>query len=419
MEIPMRFAALLLLPLFSPRQSTTITITTADDLRSAKSVAIKEVAGKLVVDYEPLTGHRDSIPCADVVEIAMGVPAQAPAAKPESIELVTTAGDTYVGTLGAAEEGAIHIATEGLGPLSFEFKVIDQIRFTANRATWPRSVTTYTKRICDSVFTTSADERKGSLVSAGAKEGIVLFNTRQGKNVTIGLGSTSTILFFRENKQIALPEPPKDLYAMVLLTDGGVVHGKIAALADGSLALTDLLNLKRTIKAASVAGIYFKNGRVVYLSDVKPSQVDENANCIRWRDPLPGDLAFPWQADRSAKGTPLKIRNQSFRKGIGVHAYSALTWNVDGGYSKFQATLGIDDSANDRSPGVPIGNVAFKVLADAKEIFDSGPVTSTDKPRVIALDIAKVKNLTLVVTFGDDGNGQGDHADWALARVIR
>lgn len=415
----MRFTALLLLALLAPQQSATITITTADDLRSAKSIVIKEIAGKLVVEYEPLTGRRDAIPCADVVEIAMGTPAQAPPAKAESVELVTTAGDTYVGTLGDAVTGSINILTEGLGALSFEFKSLDQIRFTANRATWPRTVTTYTKRPCDSLFTTTADEKKGSLDSAGSKDGVVIFSTKLNKNVTVPLASASAVTFFREKKEVPLPEPPKDLYAMVLLTDGGVIQGKITSLADGSLVMTDLLNVKRTIKAASVAGIYYKNGRVVYLSDVKPSQVDENANCIRWRDPLPGDLAFPWQADRSAKNTPLKIRNQSFRKGIGVHAYSALTWNLDGGYTKFQATIGIDDSANDRSPGTPIGNVAFKILADAKEIFDSGPVTSTDKPRVIAMDVAKVKLLTLVVTFGDDGNGQGDHADWALARVIR
>ena len=40
-------------------------------------------------------------------------------------------------------------------------------------------------------------------------------------------------------------------------------------------------------------------------------------------------------------------------------------------------------------------------------------------PIQISVDIKGVKELVLHVDFGEDRSGQGDFADWALARIIR
>ncbi len=396
------------------QQGPTITITTADDSRSAKSIAIKEIAGKLCVEYERLDGKSESLLCSDVVEIAMGTPT-APAVAPATVEVITTVGDSIFGTLGEPGADAVEVTSPGLGKASFPFTTIDQVRFLTNRSTWPTRHLPPKGRNSDSVWTITGDERKGTLQQFSGTKGVDL-ERKDKKVITVSLANAAAAWFAATN-DTKIPEAPKSLYSVILLTDGSSIAGTISSFAGGSFTFSDLYGTPRTVPAASVAGIYYKNGRVVYLSDVAPSSRDENPNYIRTEKPQPGDLSFPAKFDRSVLGEPLKIRGQAFRKGVGVHAFSSLTWKLDKQFVKFQATIGIDDGATKYAP--EIGNVAFKVLVDGAEVLDSGTVTSKDKPRPIVVDVTNKTTITLIVTFGADELSQGDLADWALARVIR
>jgi hypothetical protein len=204
------------------------------------------------------------------------------------------------------------------------------------------------------------------------------------------------------------------------MTDGSEIRGTPKSYGAGGLAFVDLYKTERTVAAGKVAGLYFKNGRVIYLSDLAPFKVDENANYIRAAEPLPGDLSFPWQRDANAgDGGRLRIRGQEFRKGIGVHARSSLTFALEGGFSKFQAVVGIDDHAVRLTGQDPVGNVNFVISGDGKVLERRDGVTSRTAPASLSVDVRGVKELVLLVDFGEDRSGQGDFADWALARIIR
>ena len=153
-----------------------------------------------------------------------------------------------------------------------------------------------------------------------------------------------------------------------------------------------------------------------YLSDWPVAAADEDANFIRSERPTPADLEFPYQRDLNVLKRPLKIRGRLFAKGIGVHARSELTFTTDQRYRRFAATIGIDDEAS--KVAYESGNVTFEVRGDGRKLYDSGVVTARDPARAIVVDICAVVSLKLVVTFGTDDSGQGDVADWALARVI-
>jgi len=406
-------ALLVLLALARAAAAQNITITTAEDIRQARSITIRKADGKSLLDYVDTNGRAETLRAADVVEIAFPGPASPPTPAIDLVELVTTAGDSIVGTLVASDENALTLDGSALGKSAFKTEQIDQVRFPGNRSTWPKRPPG--KRDNDSIFTTSGDQRQGSFRSAG-RDGIVIHSSKLDRDVRIGLSETASVYFMAVG---AAPAKPATLYTVAILSDGSTLQGTIDSMGDGVVKMTDFYGQARSLSSAAIASLYFKNGRVVYLSDLGVAKAVENPNFIRLSTPLPSDLVLPYQRDRNVREKPLRIRGQVFQKGIGVHARSELTWTLDGKFSKFHATIGIDDAANDASGGSEIGNVTFIVMADGVKLLDSGPVTAKDKPRPVVLPIDGKKELTLIVEFGDDQSGQGDLADWALARVIQ
>ena len=75
---------------------------------------------------------------------------------------------------------------------------------------------------------------------------------------------------------------------------------------------------------------------MVYLSALTPKSVDQK--------PYVGGapVIFPWRKDRSAANSPLKIGETVYEKGIGVHSYCKLVYELNGEYAKFMAEVGMD-----------------------------------------------------------------------------
>jgi alpha-galactosidase len=115
------------------------------------------------------------------------------------------------------------------------------------------------------------------------------------------------------------------------------------------------------------------------------------------------------QIDRSIREKPLAIAGEKFEQGVGTHAVSVLWIKLDGRTERFQASVGVDDTA-----GGP-GTVVFRVIGDGKELWTSGVMKPLMKAKTIDLDLHGVKLLTLLVDDAGDGINF-DHADWANAR---
>ena len=115
-------------------------------------------------------------------------------------------------------------------------------------------------------------------------------------------------------------------------------------------------------------------------------------------------------ATAAGDGTPIKIRGQTFDKGLGTAAPSAVIYRLGGKCSKFTATVGVDDSTNG------MGTVRFQVLADGQMLFDSMNLTGTSPAMAVDVDLAGKRRLKLLVTNADDGSAQ-DRASWGDAKV--
>jgi hypothetical protein len=396
------------------QERSRITITTLDRSFAARKIEIRAGTDGLTLVATDESDAVAAIPGIDVVEVGFAPVTPRTSPGPDDVEILLRTGDRIVGTLGEPREETVQVASASLGPTSVPFARIDQVRFLARRAEWPKVSGQITR---DTLYTASGDRPTGTIRSLGRGE-IVYIHARRDRETKLATKDAVAASFVPIPPEP--PAPPSTLYAIVQLTDGSELRGTPKSYGNAGLVFTDLYGGERTVSAAGVAGLYFKNGRVIYLSDLSPSKVEENANYIRMPEPLPGDLSYPYQRDAGAgDGGRLLIRGKEFRKGLGVHARSALTYTLDGAYSKFQATVGIDDYAVRLSGLDPVGNVSFVVLGDGQVLERRDGITSKSPPIILTVDVKGRKELTLLVDFGEDRSGQGDFADWALARVIR
>jgi hypothetical protein len=114
--------------------------------------------------------------------------------------------------------------------------------------------------------------------------------------------------------------------------------------------------------------------------------------------------------DKSIAGNPLLIGGTKYEKGIGVHSYAEMTYDLLPEYKRFVATGSIDDAAG--------GSVDFIVEIDGVTVGAS-PVVR--KGKVWNFDIkipAGAKQMRLIVNDGGDSKGS-DHADWVNCGFIK
>jgi NPCBM/NEW2 domain-containing protein len=375
----------------------------------ARDVTLVAEGGELVVKYTDAAGRGQSIKAADVVELTLGAGRAVVAPKPaaDDIEITLTTGDVLNGKVGAKSDDGIQLVSKVYGNPLVKFGQIHHVIFPANAHLLPKTLPAKAD-LTDIIFTKAGDRGTGSIKTVSG-EGVVYYSEKQAKDVPLPAGNVAGIWLI-EDPSMKSPKEPDRPFASILTSDSSSVRGEIHSLTQGVLTFTDLYGIEHKVAANLVTGIYMKNGRVVYLSDIKPSGVSEDANFIRGAAKLSSDLEFPFQADRSARGTKLILGGVEHRKGLGVRAYSALSYALGGTFKRFQATFGLDAVSRG------LGSVVGEVWVDGKKVKEIS-LKGGDAPQTLDVDLAGAKELKLVVTWG--GNGQSDFADWGSARLVR
>jgi alpha-galactosidase len=118
------------------------------------------------------------------------------------------------------------------------------------------------------------------------------------------------------------------------------------------------------------------------------------------------------QIDKSVSEKPLSIAGKKYEHGIGTHAASRIWIDLQGGASRFIASVGVDDGTKE-----PRGSVEFKVIGDGRKLWQSGIMKSGEAAKSADIDVKDVRTLVLLVTDGGDGLDY-DHADWADAHFL-
>lgn len=161
---------------------------------------------------------------------------------------------------------------------------------------------------------------------------------------------------------------------------------------------------KLLIDVEEISLVQVLGGRVQYLSQLTPVKAEESTVLAPPQ---------PYRVDHSSQGDPISIAGKRYPWGIGVHANSELTYELNGRFNEFRSAIGIASRMGDR------GSVVFTVLGDGKELFKSKVMTgAVDAPVEVNVPVKGVKLLTLKVDNGGDLD-LGDVANWGSARVLR
>ncbi|HVR84490.1 MAG TPA: NPCBM/NEW2 domain-containing protein [Planctomycetota bacterium] len=382
-------------------------VTAGNTSINARELTLKAEGSDLVVKYVDVGGEAGTLKAADLVEIAFngGRAAGTGRAVPEDIEVLLTTGDLLVGRVGSKSDDGVNLISPVFSNPLIKFGQIRAVIFPVNRAFLPLRLPEKAET-ADIILTQSGDRAEGTLLTI-SDSGVVYKSKRLDKDVIVPLDKAAGVWMIETEPP---PKEPAGLHATVLTSDGSSLRGEIQSLQDGGLTLKDSYGAVHKIPANLLSGIYMKNGRVVYLSDMKPMLVDEDANFIRGPKKLPSDLDFPYQRDRSAKGGKIVLGGVEHRKGVGVRARSLLAYALDGGFRRFQATLGLDAAS------LGLGAVKAEIELDGKKVREIA-LKGSEAPQSVDLDVSGAKELRLRVTWA--GFGQSDFADWGSARLIR
>ncbi len=111
--------------------------------------------------------------------------------------------------------------------------------------------------------------------------------------------------------------------------------------------------------------------------------------------------------DKGFDSKPISVGGKIYKRGLGVHSASEISFQLKGEFTHFHVTPGPDDNQG--------GIIEMKVLVDGKELYNSGKVSRVGfQAKSLTIPVKGAKTLTLIVTDGGNGPG-GDHACWADA----
>lgn len=260
----------------------------------------------------------------------------------------------------------------------------------------------------DAVITDEGSELHGIVESIGASS--VQFEADSVGPVNLDFKKIRAIRIADIDGDKEIPNS-KSLTVILSLADGSLLRGRPLALQDGQLRLHSRALGPVQIGLSEVRHLEFSGGQIQFLSDLNPVQATT-------RDLFATDKRV--QRDASYLRGPLRLRGNVYRKGLGMRSHTRLDYRLDRRFTRFQAVLGIDDTAEvttfeaRRSGG---GVALFKVHLDNEVIFEK-ELSVRDEPVAIDIPVSEGQILGIEVD-PSPGLHSLDYADWVDAKLIR
>jgi hypothetical protein len=238
-----------------------------------------------------------------------------------------------------------------------------------------------------------------------------------GSRLAVKRTRIAAAIFFQA-KPPALPEPVCELS----LVDGSRVIARKVELNEGRVHVETSVGVELELPLEKVARADFSAGKVVYLSDLKPTEV-------RWTPRVAAPPSASAIAafglprnDVSFSGSPLSLlwkddveRSRrdvrTYGKGLAIRSRTELSYRLPEGMRRFVATAGIDPNSASQ------GHVVLEIRSDERILWE-GAVDGKHPPMEIDVQLGAARRLQLRVDYGENLD-YGDRLHLVEARVTK
>jgi hypothetical protein len=216
-----------------------------------------------------------------------------------------------------------------------------------------------------------------------------------------------TGLVYAATKKSELPESIGSL----VLVGGSQLPLRSLTIADAKLAVETPAGFKLTLPLSDTQRFDFSGGKIAYLSDLEPENV-QFTPLIGFAEPPQALLGyFNYRRDKGFNDTPLKLDGKEFRKGLSLASRTGLSYRLPDAFRLFRTTVGIDDTTRES------GSVWLSIKGDGKTLWE-GEVRGTEPAKQLELDVNGVRRIDILADYGE-GLDVGDRLDLADAHVTK
>jgi hypothetical protein len=154
-----------------------------------------------------------------------------------------------------------------------------------------------------------------------------------------------------------------------------------------------------------------------YLSDIK-WEAAEGVVLPTMAPPPGAPAAMTGGSESPVSVGAVSLAGKKYDKGLSASAPMAVSYYLGGNFKTFSATIGQADSATPSLFGPAAPAIAvIRVLADGKEIYNSGDIAPGSGTKDISLDVSGVGLLMLTATDNTVGSPFGSTIGWANAKL--
>lgn len=362
------------------------TLTTADFRAQPVVLRGLDAAGLQVAAPGESAAHL--VPLDQFLQIDRG---SAPEPSAGQLTLYLNSGDRVIGEPRGMKKNDLLWNNPAVGELAIPLSQVLSI----SRAGRGRDI----DRTQDAVTFANGDRVEG-IVSEVTSEAVTIKPT-SGDSASIPLANIGAITFAK----VPSLKRGSEKGFRLRLDDGSSLIGSDLSLANEGFSLAFGKGPRRNLPVAHVLAVEQLNGPVTFLTSLSPA-TDVYTPLLG-----PTPAVAPTRSGTDVSGQPFYIGGKAYQRGIGVHSYSRLVYNLDSSYVAFRAQFGMNDNL-DR------GDVTVRILLDEKPVYEQKNVRPGKLWPVVVVELGTAKQLTLEVDFGQGLHTQ-DRLNWIEPALLK
>jgi hypothetical protein len=250
----------------------------------------------------------------------------------------------------------------------------------------------------DTLLLANGDRVAGEL--AAVEEGMCRIRTAAAE-LSVDLDQLSAIAL---QSDLALPIPHEPRHATLVLRDGSLLTASGVERNDSAMRVDAEADFMLQIPWSEIQRVDFYGERVIPMTDLPQPEFAFTPFL---------DRPAGFEMNRNAYAGLLRMRGQTFARGIGAAPRARFTWKLPAGAARFYAEVGIDDASG------ASGNADVIVEMDGREVFRREDLSGGETPAAIGpIELRDGGTLSFFTDFGAAAD-IGDLADWARPVILK